>query len=91
MTLCSYANCGRPAASRGLCRGHLRQQHRGLPLTTLRGPRGQLGAETLVPLPGVRVSPPCADELRAVPGSLSATVRGILERWAGRKRAPCAR
>lgn len=82
---CRFPACGRPAVTRGLCRGHVRQEqlHPGRELRPLRGPRGQLGAEPLVALPGVRVSRRCLDTLGSVgAASVSAAMRLVLEAWA---------
>lgn len=69
----------RPAAIKGLCRGHDAQTRRGIsPLRPLRGPRGQLGAKPLVRLRGLRVSPAAAERVEADP----AGAREALETWA---------
>lgn len=78
-SLCTYPACGRPAATRGLCRGHVRQEQRGVPLRPLRGPRGRLGDAPLVRLT-LRVEAPIRDAAQADPGG----ARAALKRWAPR-------
>jgi hypothetical protein len=59
MAECRFPGCGRGAVIRGLCRGHVRQEQRGLELRALLGPSGQLGTAPLATV-GLRISADCA-------------------------------
>ena len=74
---CTFPGCGRPAVGRKLCAAHYRQQARGKALSPIRGPRGQLGDEPLVRLPGLRVSRTCAEAVRQDTDG----ARDALEKW----------
>lgn len=82
---CTGPGCTREPVAQGLCSGHYGQQRRGRPLAPLKGPRGQLGAEALVRLRGLRVSPACAAAVEDDPES----AREALEAWARRRKRAC--
>lgn len=83
MSLCTFPACGRRAVGGGLCSAHYNQRARGIELRPLRGPRGQLGDEPQVRLPGLRVSRQCADALGERPAVMA---REVLEEWASSKK-----
>lgn len=75
---CAFPRCGGPVLARGLCMAHYRQKLRGRELKPVRAGDG-------VKIPGLTVSPRCAQALRAR-GGVYVEAKAVLERWARRQK-----
>jgi hypothetical protein len=81
---CTYDDCDKPAIARGLCHGHYKQSARGIPLKSLRPPRGEL-----IFIPGTRVTAETYITLTEYADANQMTIYGaiaqIVETWATKR------